>query len=63
VVDSGGRAFSVETVTGDVYTIVTYGVAMISRLLKIIGLICKRDLQKRPIFCKENRNFKEPTNQ
>ena len=25
----------------------------ISRLLKIIGLFCKRALQKRPIFCKE----------
>jgi len=28
------------------------GVAMVSRLLKIIGLFCKRALQKRPIFCK-----------
>jgi len=30
-----------------------YGVATISRMLKNIGLFCKRDLQKRPIFCKE----------
>jgi len=36
-------------------------VASISRLLKIIGLFCKRALQKRPIFCKETYNFKEPT--
>ena len=63
MVDSGGVAFSVETVIGDVYTIVTYGVAMIGRLLKIIGLFCKGDLQKRPGFCEETCNFKEPTNQ
>jgi len=39
-----------------------HGVATISRLLKIIGLFCKRALQKRPIFSKETYNFKEPTN-
>jgi len=39
-----------------------YGVATISRLLKIIGLFCKRTLQKRPIFSKETYNLKEPTN-
>jgi len=39
-----------------------YGVATISRLLKIIGLFCKRALQKRPVFSKETYNFKEPTN-
>jgi len=38
-----------------------YGVATISRLLKIIGLFCKRVLQKRPIFSKETYNLKEPT--
>ena len=38
-----------------------YGVATISRLLKNIGLFCKRDLQKRPIFCKETYIFKHPT--
>ena len=37
-------------------------VASISRLLKMIGLYCKRALQKRPIFSKETYNFKEPTN-
>ena len=36
--------------------------ATISRLLKIIGLSCKRALQKRPIFSKETYNCKEPTN-
>jgi len=39
-----------------------HGVATISRLLQIIGLFCKRVLQKRPIFPKERYNFKEPTN-
>jgi len=37
-------------------------VATMSRLLKIIGLFCKRALPKRPIFFKETYNFKEPTN-
>jgi len=41
---------------------VCYGVATISRMLKNIGLFCKRDLQKRPIFCKETYIFKHPTN-
>jgi len=31
-------------------------------MLKNIGLFCKRDLQKRPIFCKETYIFKHPTN-
>jgi len=39
-----------------------YGVATISRLLKIIGLFCKRALQKRPFSAKETYTFKEPTN-
>ena len=39
-----------------------YGVASISRLLKNICLFCKRALQKRPIYCKETYDFKEPTN-
>ena len=38
-----------------------YGVATISRMLKNIGLFCKRDLQKRPIFCKETYILKHPT--
>ena len=40
----------------------SYGVATISRLLKNVGLFCKRDLQKRPMFSKETYTFKEPTN-
>jgi len=39
----------------------TYGVATISRMLQIIGLFCKRALQKRPVFCKETFIFKHPT--
>jgi len=31
-------------------------------MLKIIGLFCKRALQKRPVFCKETCIFKHPTN-
>ena len=38
------------------------GVASISRLLKIIGLFCKRALQKRLYSAKETYDFKEPTN-
>jgi len=40
----------------------TYGVATISRLLKIIGLFCKRALSKRRYSAKETYSFKEPTN-
>ena len=36
--------------------------ATISRLLKIIGLFCKRALSKRRYSAKETYNFKEPTN-
>ena len=39
-----------------------YGVATISRLLKIIGRFCKTDLQKRRYSGKETYNFKKPTN-
>ena len=38
-----------------------YGVATMSRMLKNIGLFCKRALQKRPVFCKETCIFKHPT--
>jgi len=40
----------------------TYGVVMTSRLLTILGLFCKRALQKRRDSAKETYNFKEPTN-
>ena len=39
-----------------------YGVASTGRLLKIIGLFCKRALYKRRYSAKETYNFKEPTN-
>ena len=39
-----------------------YGVATICRLLKIIGLFCKRALQKRRYSAKETSSFNEPTN-
>ena len=39
-----------------------YGVATMSRLLKIIGLFCKRALQKRRYSAKESYDFKKPTN-
>ena len=39
-----------------------YWVATISRLLKIIGLFCKRILLKRLYSAKETYDFKEPTN-
>ena len=39
----------------------TYRVATISRLLKIVGLFCKRALFKRLSSAKETYNLKEPT--
>jgi len=40
----------------------THGVATSSRLLKMIGLCCKRDLYNRRYSAQETYNFKEPTN-
>ena len=39
-----------------------YGVAIIGRILKIIGLFCKRALHKRLYSAKETYRFEEPTN-
>ena len=39
-----------------------YGVAIISRLLKMIGLFCRRALEKRLYSAKETYNLKEPIN-
>jgi len=39
-----------------------HGVTTISRLLKIMGLFCKRALSKRRYSTKETYDFKEPTN-
>ena len=44
------------------FQMVCYGVATISRLLKMIGLFCKRDLSKRRYSAKETYTLKEPTN-
>jgi len=41
---------------------ICFKVATISRLLKIVGLFCKRALLKRRYSAKETYNFKEPTN-
>jgi len=38
-----------------------YGVAVVSRIDKIIGLFCKRDLSKRRYSAKETYNFIDPT--
>jgi len=43
-------------------SIFAYGVATISRRLKIIGLFCKRALKNRRYSVKETYNFQEPTN-
>ena len=40
---------------------ILYGVGLVSRLLKIIGLFCKRALWKRRYSAKETYNLKEPT--
>jgi len=40
----------------------SYGVDTMSRLFKMIGLFCKRALQKRRYSAKEPYNCKEPTN-
>ena len=42
-----------------IHTRIYYGVATISRLLKIIGLFCKRALQKRRYSAKETYDFKD----
>ena len=41
---------------------IVFCVATISRLLKIIGLLCKRTLQKSLYSAKETYNLKESTN-
>jgi len=38
-----------------------YGMATVSRIHKIKGLFCKRDLQKRRYFAKETYNLIDPT--
>jgi len=43
------------------HSFVSYGVAAISRQLKIIGLYCKRALYKRQYSAKETYDFNMPT--
>jgi len=38
-----------------------YGMATVSRIDKIIGLFCKRELQKRRYSAKETCDFIDPT--
>jgi len=38
-----------------------YGVALVSRIDKMICFFCKRDLYKRPYSAKETCNFIDPT--
>jgi len=56
------RGIEVCSYRGIVSRTYVYGVATISRLLRIIGLFCKRALEKRRYSAKETHNFKEPTN-
>jgi len=53
---------SVVTRKMSLETIMAYGVATIIRLLKTIGLFCKRALLKRLCSAKESYNFIESTN-
>ena len=52
---------SVRLLSVGVNVIVYYGVALVSRIDKIIGLFCKRDLLKRRYSAKETYNFIDPT--
>jgi len=44
------------------HNISPYGVALVSRIDKIIGLFCRRVLSKRPYSAKETYNLIDPTN-
>jgi len=44
-------------------TTLRYGVGTISKLLKIIGLVCRISSLLKGSFAKETYNSKEPTNQ
>jgi len=57
-----GEPFKHRTLSEEETDDMGYGVATISRLLKMIGLFCKRALSKRRYSAKETYNFKEPTN-
>jgi len=55
------RRVTCKRVMPRVCTAQGYGVASISRLLKIVGLFCKRALSKRRYSQKETYNLQEPT--
>jgi len=55
-------SISLQSISLYISCILRYGVASVSRLLKTIGLFCKRDLYKRRYSAKETYAFKEPTN-
>ena len=55
------QAYSYLNMAYLIHLNMVYGVATISRMLKNIGLFCKRALQKRPVFCKETCIFKHLT--
>jgi len=51
-----------QILKSQLYSRCEYGVATIGRLLEILGLFCKKALEKRPYSANETYNFKEPTN-
>ena len=51
----GGASVALKIILG-------YGVASVSRIDKIIGLFCKRDLLKRRYSAQETYDFIDPTN-
>jgi len=53
---------TIDSHVDNVERAVRYGVAASSRLLKITGFFCKRNLEKRRYSAKETHNSKEPTN-
>ena len=56
------KEHKISDLSGLVSQISHYGVATISRLLKIIGLLCRLSSLLQGSFAKETYNFKEPTN-
>jgi len=57
------RRNSIFTISSKMSSVIVwYGVATISRLLKIIGLFCRILSLFKGSFAKETYNFKEPTN-
>ena len=56
------RVSFTHDMTSMLFAYLTYGVATIRRLLKIIGLFCRILSLLQGSFAKETYNFKEPTN-